>query len=114
MTCLQVLREAGRADRAVTLADQKLRRAPATILRQILRDELPERSNIARLTVELIRIDARHHTAVAGVDGIDEHEIGGLEQRVLIVDKAVRRRRLRAIVPHSNAARAEGTEMEIH
>jgi hypothetical protein len=104
---LQLARKTRRPDRAVALADQVLGRGIAVVGLEVLVDELAKRPDVALLAVELLVVHARHDTAVAGVDRVDEHEVADVEQRVLVVDELVGRRRQEALVGHSGLARRE-------
>ena len=82
------------------------------VRRQVFRSELAERTDIACLAVELRRIDARHDAAVARVNGVDEHEVGRVEQRILVVDDPVRRCRRRSLIAHLHPAWSKRPEVE--
>ena len=109
---LKFLRQARRADRAVALPDEELRRRPPIVGLEISVDELAERAQIAADAVELRVADAGDRTAVAGVDRIDVDHVGAVEQRILVVDQMVRRRRLEPFVRHLHLARRERSHVQ--
>jgi hypothetical protein len=104
---LQFLRESRRSDRAVAFADQIFRRRKAAVGLEVVVDELAESAEIAAYAVELRVVHAGDDAAEAGIDGVDEHEIGRVDERVLVVHQLVWRRRLEAFRRHLHTLRGE-------
>ena len=109
---LDFLCETGRPDRAVRLTDQVLGRGPPAVRFQIRIDELAERAQVTRLPVELLVVDPGCHAAVAGVDGVDEHEIAHVDERVLVVLDRIGRGRLESLVRHPYVLRRERSHVQ--
>ena len=81
----------GGACSAVAFADQVFRRRPSRIARDVLVDEIGEPVGIGNDAVKLRGIFARSRPAVAGRNGVDEDQIGGVEEGIFVVDRRVGR-----------------------
>ena len=105
---LQPSRKAGRSSRAVTFTREKFRRAPSTIARHPEANELADRFDIRFDAVEFARVFERNRSAESGRHRIDEDEIGDVEQRIVVVDEAIRwHRGVAFIVAIDDALRTE-------
>ena len=114
MLLLQVQRQPRRARGAVALADQVLRAAPAAVAREVEADELAHRVEVALVLVELGHLLALDHPRVAGADRIDEHQVAVGQQRVLVVDQRIGRRRRIAHLVGGHALGSEDPEVQPH
>ena len=104
--------ETRRAGRAVALARQELRRTHAVEAREVQTNELAERVQIFIEPPEARAQRLRRRSAVAGADGVDEHEVRLVEERVRIVLEAVGRRRSRSVGVELHLLRTERAEVQ--
>jgi hypothetical protein len=65
---------------------------PALVAGRVEADELADPRHVVVDPEELLRVLARRGAGKAGEDGVDEHEVGGGEPGVLVIDDRVRRR----------------------
>ncbi len=62
--------------------------------------------------MELLGLFVGYGSAVAGADGIDEHQIGDVEDGVLVGDETARRGHPEPVFVHEDPLRAECTQMQ--
>ena len=103
---------AGRARRAVALADQVLGRVPAAVVRHVLLDEARDRLDVGVDAPEVLVLEVADGLADARADRVDQHDVDLVEQAVGVVDDLVRRRRRGRGVRDDDAARAERAHVE--
>ena len=106
--------ETGGPCRSVALAREELGGNPALVSGQVDADELSDRLDVPLEVMELLRLLAWDRAREARADGVDEDEIGDVEERVAVVDDAARWRVRHPVVVHVHAARSECTEMQPH
>src|SRR6267154_257531 len=95
---LQIIAERRRAERAVTLSNQKFWRIPAVIAAQVSDDKLREGFHVLVNAVKILVLRFADGVAVARTHGINEDQIGFVEQTFGIVHELVwRGRRERAV-----------------
>src|SRR5215469_15275089 len=82
--------EFGGTRRAVAFADEIFRGVPSLVTGDVLVDEVGEDGGVLNDSVELRGILAGSGAAVAGGNGVDEDEIGGVEERIFVVFDGVR------------------------
>ena len=111
---LQIIAQGGRAEGAVAFADQKLRRVPAVVAAQVGDDELREGLDVFVDAVKIFFLRFADGVAVAGAHGVDEDEIGFVEEALGVVHELVRSRRREDAVHGQRAARAEGAHVQPH
>ncbi len=110
---LEVAGQAGRPRRAVALADEELRRGPALVTGREQADEIAHGRDVLDVAVELGRVLAGDGPAIAGRHGVDEAEVGDVEERELVVDEpAGRAGDGVAVFGQHDLARAEGAHMQ--
>ena len=111
---LQVVGQPGGARRAVAFPHKEFRRGPALIPGCPEADELAHRLDVARETVELLRIHVLRRPAVTRRDRVDEYQIRLVQPGVLVVHPLVGRRQRFALVRHDHALRPEHPEVQPH
>ena len=84
MPVLQITGQPGGARGAVTLADQELGREPAPVAGGVQADEITHRLDVLLEAVPLFGLLALHRAAVPRADRVDEHQVGLVQQRMLI------------------------------
>src|ERR1700720_175296 len=89
---LQVVAEGGRAERAITFADEEFGGVPAIVAVDVHGDELRERFYVLIDAPKIFVLRLADGMAEAGADGIDEDHVGLIEQSGLIVLELVGRR----------------------
>ena len=62
--------------------------------------------------MELRGVGARGNAAVAGIDGVDEHKVSYVYERILVIDQPVGRRRLEAILGHLDMFGSKRTHVQ--
>jgi len=103
------------ADAAIALAEDVLRGVPAIVLRDVGADEVGDGVGVLVVAPEILVLLLAHRAAVAGADGIDEHEVGGAEDRGRVVAQLVRRRaRIRGIARDVDHLRTDEAEVQPH
>ena len=109
---LQLVGHRRAARRAVALAGEIDRRAPALVARQPDAHHLGQRGDVAVDREHLLaRLGARRRRP-AGVRRIDEDQVEVLEPAVRVVGDGVRRHRHAAVVGRDDALRAERAEVQ--
>ncbi|KGW51903.1 peptidase S10 serine carboxypeptidase domain protein [Burkholderia pseudomallei MSHR684] len=109
---LEQVREHVGARRAVRFPEQVLRRIVALIHLQIADHEIAKCSGILIDAPErLVRV-RRDRLRETGADRVDEHEIGRVEERFLVVDERERRRAVRVRIARHEALGPERAEMQ--
>ncbi len=88
---LQARNQKSAADAAVAFAEDVLRGVPTIVLGDESADELRHRVGVLVVAPEILTLLVTHGVAVAGADGIDEDEIGGAEDGVVVVAQLVGR-----------------------
>ena len=111
---LQIIAERGGAEGAVAFADQEFRRVPAIVAAEIGDDELREGFDVFVDTVEVFFGGFADRVAVAGAHGVDEDEVGFVEEAFAVVDEFVGSGRSEGAVDGPGAARAEGAHVQPH
>ncbi len=109
---LQVARQRGRARRPVRLAAQVFRGQPPSVARRPQPDHLADGGDVPSVPVEVFGLAAFDGARVSGRDRIDEDQVGVLEQGLLVVHQAVRRRQQRASVAHVDPPRTQQPKMQ--
>ena len=110
----QIARKARGARGSVAFAHQKQRRCPALITGQVQADELTHRLDIAVDAPEFLPQLRFCRAAVARAHRIDEHKVGLIEPRVLVVHQMERRSGHAAIRQHHHAFGPNGAQMQPH
>ena len=77
-------------------------------------DELADGLDVLLEVVELLLVIARNGAAEAGPHRVDEYEVGGVEDRVRVVDEATGWRERHSIFVEVHPAGAKGSEVEPH
>src|SRR6266576_435490 len=77
---LQVVAERGRAEGAITFADEEFRGVPAAVAADIQSDELSEGLHVLIDAPEIFVLRFADGAAEARADGIDEDHIGFVEK----------------------------------
>ena len=108
------LREAGAAHRPVAFAEEVLGRIPAAVLRQELRDELGEGIDVLVDPVERLFLVLAGDPAEPGARRVDEHQVAGIEQALVVVDDLIRRGRGMRSSAVDDAPRAERAHVQPH
>ena len=88
---LEIVDENGRARRAVAFAEEIFRRVEAVVLGEEFLDESRERVAVGIDAVERLLLVLAGDAAEAGARRVDEDEIAGIEQRLIVVDDLVGR-----------------------
>lgn len=109
---LQIVDQGGRSECAVTFPNEEFRRIPAIVPADVCADELRQGPGILIDTPEILILGFAFRMAEAGADGIDEYEIGGIQQAVLIVGELVGRRRRRFSIRSDHPPGAKGTHVQ--
>src|SRR6185312_13885469 len=100
--------------RTVALAQQILRRVPAPVGRQELRDERAERKSVLINAVEsLARLLARD-AAEPRAGSVDEYQIARIQQAVGIGDGSIGSRWCMRIASRHDAYRPKGAHVQPH
>jgi len=86
---LQDVGEDGVAERAITFADEKFGRVPAIVAADVGLDKIGEGTRVLVNAPEILVLGFADGVAEAGADGIDEDEVGFVEQAVGIVFELV-------------------------
>ncbi len=105
-------REHGRAGRPVALAQQIAGRVPSLVLAQEAADELRQRGRVLVQSPEIAPLRFARRTAEPRADRVDHHDVGDVEERVVVVDQRIRRRRLLPHVRGDDPTRAHDTHVE--
>ena len=108
----QVVDDGRGAGGAVALAEQVLRRGPAVVVAQVLRDEAADRLDVRIDAPELVVLVIAHRVAQAGADRVDHHQVALVEQSVLVVDQLIGRRRRRIGIGDDDASRSEHSHVQ--
>ena len=103
--------ERGRAGGAVALAGEELRARPARVPGDPQADEGADRLVVVLVAVELLGVLPRRRAAPAGRDRIDEHQVGDVEEAVLVVDQAAGGRQGHPLRIEVDPFRPEGAEV---
>ncbi|MEZ4237494.1 MAG: hypothetical protein R3F59_15380 [Myxococcota bacterium] len=111
MAVLQVVDDGGRAGGAVGLADEELGAGPAVVARGEAADELGDRLGVALHAVEVLAL-ALQRLREARPDGIDEHEVGDVEDGLRVVGGVARRGQAAHV--GGDAARPEAAHVQPH
>ena len=111
---LQIIPQRRRAEGAVAFSDQKLRRIPAVVAAQVGDDELRESLYIFIDPVKIFFLSFADGVAVARAHGVDEDEIGFVEEALGVVHELVRSRRRKDAVHGVRAARPKGAHVQPH
>lgn len=109
---LEIVDHARRARGAVALAEQILGRAPAVVVVDVPHDEAADRFDVRIDSPEILVLAFANRMAESGADGIDQHQIGLVEDAVNVVDHLVGCRRRRAGVGGDDAARPERSHVQ--
>ena len=108
---MQVMRQSGGTKHAVTLAANVFRRKPSLVPRGPELNELAHRLDVRRFAEKLLGLALLGRPTEAGGHRIDEHQIGDVQDRELVVHQAERRRlrqrRFRSISLASAPARPD-------
>ncbi len=104
--------EHGRACRAIGLAQQELRGVPPVRGADVARDELRERGDVLIAAVEVLRLALAGNAREAGAHGVHEHQVGPVEQAVLVVHDRVGRRRRGLRIRGVDPLRAERAHVQ--
>src|SRR5579859_1456043 len=111
---LQIISERGGTEGAVAFAYQKLGRIPAVVAAEVGVDELSEGVDVFVNAVKILVLRFADGVAVAGAHGVDEDEVGLVEQALGIVDEFIGRGRSEGAVDGPGAARAESAQVQPH
>ena len=106
--------EDGRARSTVAFAEDVLRRVPAIVPGEEAADEALEGVAVAVDSVEGFGLVLAEGAAEAGAGGVDEDDVGYVEERVFVVDDAVGRAFLMLGVRSDDALGAEGSHVQPH
>src|SRR6202789_3592710 len=109
---LEVIAEGGGAEGAVAFTDEKFRRIPAVVAIEIDVDELGEGFHVLIDAPEIFVLGFADGAAESGADGINEDQIGLVEEGVGVVFNFVGGGRSGRGVGIDHAARAEGTHVQ--
>ena len=112
VTSLKLVGKPGRAGRSIALTGDELGRPPSFVPRRPESDELRDRLTVAFEPMEVVVVDPLGGATVTGGDGIDEDEIAPIEQRRLVVDEPPGRRQEITRIPHLDASRPPGAQMQ--
>jgi hypothetical protein len=99
--------EGGGTGGAVAFADEELGGGPAGILGDVEADEFGDAAGVLVEAVEVLGFIRFGGATVAGADGVDEDEVGLVEQGGFVVDLIVGRREGEAVVLEFDAFGAE-------
>jgi hypothetical protein len=103
-----------RAEDAVAFAAEIFRREPAFVPRGPEPDEFADGIEVGGIAEKLVGLFVLHRAAETGGHRINEHQIAAVQNGILVVHQAERRRRQRAVLVHLHAARAERAEVQPH
>ena len=109
---LKIIGQARRAPASVALPEDVLRRLPAPAAGDVQTDKFRHRFDVLPETVELLGIHARLGSAKACRHRIDKHQVGNVEQRVLVVHKFIRRLWAGPIILEMNPSRSQQTQVQ--
>jgi len=112
VTLLQITREARRAGGAVALARQEFGREPASVARGVQADEVADRLDVPLEAVPLLGLLSLDGARVARADGVDEDQVGLVEDRELVVDQLEGRLGQVPIEFEHHAARTQRAEVQ--
>src|SRR5262249_47927783 len=89
MALLEHARQFGRASGAVAFPNQEFWRCPPLGAGDVLIDKIGEPVGVFDDAMELCWTLARRRTAISGRDRVDEYQVGGIEKRIVVVDRGV-------------------------
>ena len=112
MNALEVPDEARRADTTVALPQDVLGRGPASVEADVLLDERAHRTDVLVHAPEVLTLGFAQRLAKAGADRVDHHEVGDVDDAVLVVHTLRRRRRRVAFVLDHDPLRTQNTHVE--
>ena len=98
--------------RAVALAHQEQRRAPALVAGEVEPDELSHRLDVPLDAPELLPQLRLGGAAVARAHGVDEDDVGQIQPGMLVVHQLVGRRRHHAVLAHLHPLGSHRPEMK--
>lgn len=108
----QFAAEGGGAGGAVAFADEEFGGGPAGVFGDVEADEFGDGAGVFFEAVEVFVILGFGGSAVAGADGVDEDEVGFVEEAGFVVDELVGGRESEAVVLEFDAFGAEKAEVE--
>jgi hypothetical protein len=109
---LEIVHDPRRAGGAVALPQQVLGRVPPVVLGDVLLDEPGDRLDVGIHAPEVLVLLLAQGMAQARAHGIDQHEVGPVEQAVAVVHDPEGRRRGGARVGRDHAPGPEGAHVE--
>ena len=112
VTGTQMFRQSRRAEDAIALAAKILRRKPALVPRRPEPDEFTDGIQVRGLSEKGLGLLVFDGAAEPGRDRINEHQIAGVQDGILVVLQPEWRLRQRAILVHLYAARTERPEVQ--
>ena len=104
--------EGGGAGGAVAFADEEFGGGPASVFGDVEADEFGDGAGVFFEAVEVFVVLGFGGAAVAGADGVDEDEVGFVEEAGFVVDELVGGREGEAVVLEFDAFGAEEAEVE--
>ena len=108
----QVVGQGGGTRGSVALAGEEFRGEPALISRDVEADEIGDGADVLLDAEKLFGLFAGGGPAVAGVDRIDEHQVGGGKPGVGVLHQRERRRRGIAVLIERDAHGAGGAQVQ--
>src|ERR1700709_565402 len=101
----QLVGQSGGAKNSITLADDIFWREPAFMPRRPKPDEFADRIKVGKIAKKLLRLFILRSAAETGRHWINKYEIARVQNGILIVHQAERRRRQRALRIHLQPSR---------
>src|SRR6266480_6656983 len=114
VTRLQIISERRGAERAVTFTDQEFRRIPAVVAADVGDDKLREGLHVLVDPVEVLVFRLANGVAVTRAHGVDEDQVGLVEETFAIVHEFVGSGRRKNAVYGVRAPRPERAHVQPH